>query len=210
MRGRSPQVIVGRLIEHGPAPYQFRSGQDRSYFVKVATSQGPRILWGTDLERALRTATTQPKIGDLIGARRVHREPVTLTQRQHDAQGHIISQTERPAYRTRWEVEKLKHFADRARLARRVRDQHADAREAVRAHPELKSAFLTLRAAEELAARRIVNPESRERFVALVREAMAKSVANGDPLPEVRLREKPKAPLPPHPAPRTRRDEPTR
>jgi hypothetical protein len=198
-------------LEHGAAPYRFRSGQDMSYFVKVATDRGPKILWGKDLRRALHVAVTRPQIGDLIGARRVSREPVTLRQRQRDTQGRVVSQTERTAHRTRWELEKLKHFADRARLARRVRDQHTDTRETVRAHPELKSAFLTLRAAEEVAARRIANPQDRERFVALVREAMANSVANGDPLPEVRLRESPKMPsTPPGPAPRLRRDRSSR
>ena len=167
MRSRDRPIVVGRLVEHGRAPYRFRVGQDLSYFVKLVTSDGMSILWGQDLARALRTAVTRPQIGDLVGARRVSREAVTLTRREHDTRGNIVRETEHPAYRTRWELEKVKHFTDRARLARLVRDRQIDARDAVRAHPELKSAFLTLRAAEAIAARRILDPRDRARFVAL-------------------------------------------
>lgn len=211
MRARSPQLIIGRLIEHGSAPYQFRPNEALSYFVKLATSRGQKVLWGVDLGRALNAAVTRPRIGDLVGARRVHREAVTLTRRGPDGQAPAAGGVDRQTYRTRWELERLKHFADRARLARRVRDEHADVRESVRAHPELKSTFLTLRSAEAIAARRIANPKDRERFIALVREAMASSIAHGSPLPDARLREKTKEPPhPPGPAPRAPRDEPTR
>jgi hypothetical protein len=45
--------------------------------------------------------------------------------------------------------------------------------------------------AAELAAKRFRDPEDRERFVAKVRSALADSVARGEPLPPVRLRERP-------------------
>ena len=211
MRSRDRPIVVGRLVEHGRAPYRFRVGQDLSYFVKLVTSDGMSILWGQDLARALRTAVTRPQIGDLVGARRVSREGVTLTRREHDTRGKIVRETEHPAYRTRWELEKVKHFTDRARLARLVRDRQIDARAAVREHPELKSAFLTLRAAEAIAARRIPDPRDRARFVALIREAMGDSVARGEPLPDMRLRERLKAtPQDPEPVPRRQRDDPVR
>jgi hypothetical protein len=72
-----------------------------------------------------------------------------------------------------------------------VRDEYADVRAAVRAHPELRSAFLSVRAAEEFAARRIADPEDRERFLDLVRGALAGSIQKGEPLPSVRLRTAP-------------------
>ena len=211
VRSRDRPIVVGRLVEHGRAPYRFRVGQDLSYFVKLVTSDGMNILWGQDLARALRTAVTRPQIGDLVGARRVSREAVTLTRRERDTRGSIVRETEHPAYRTRWELEKVKHFTDRARLARLVRDRQIDARAAVREHPELKSAFLTLRAAEAIAARRIPDPRDRARFVALIREAMGNSVARGEPLPDLRLREKPRtAAQEPEPVPRRQRDDPVR
>ncbi len=202
MQRRANPLIVGRLLEHGPASYQFRQGESASYYLKVATRAGVRLLWGKDLERAVRAGRTRPNIGEMIGARRVSREPVTVKQ----AAGHADKHT----HRTRWEVEKVQHFAERIRLARQVRDRHTDAREAVRRHPELVSTFLTLRGAEHIAARRIAHPQDRVKFLALVREAMANSVAHGDPIPDVRLKDPPAQKDSEQRNPRRQRDDTTR
>jgi putative DNA primase/helicase len=198
---RGNQLIVGRLLEHGTANYEFRSDQDPSYYLKLLTNRGERLLWGKGLEKALNTAQTQPKTGDVVGARRVGRQAVSISKPE---------QAPKTKFRTTWEVEKASFFAERARRARLVRDGQTDVRETVRAHPELKSTFLSLRSAEELAAQRIANPEDRARFLSLVREAIAGSINRGEPLPEVRLRERSKTaqetPIPRPP----KRDEPTR
>ena len=183
--------MIGRLKDHGPANYQFRRDEDPSYYVRLLTSRGERTLWGKDLERALRDGETRPKPGDLIGARRIGRDAVTVTARQRDAEGRVIAQEEHHAHRTRWVLEKVTFFAERARLARRLRDEQADLREAVRERPELRSTFLSVRAAEEFAARRIADPRDRERFLELVRGAIASSIQRGEPLPSVSLRASP-------------------
>jgi hypothetical protein len=204
------QLLIGRLNDYGAANYQFRAKEDPSYYVKLLTSRGERILWGKDLQRAVTEGATRPQIGDLIGARRIAREAVTLTSRQRDAEGRVIAQEERHAHRTRWVVEKVTFFAERARLARRLRDEQADIRELVRAHPELKSTFLSVRAAEEFAAKRISNPEDRVRFLELVRGAMAGSIRKGEPLPSTSLRTRSQEPSGP-PRPGTpKREDPTR
>ena len=41
---RSGQLLIGRLKEHGAAKYQFRAKEDASYYVKLLTSRGERIL----------------------------------------------------------------------------------------------------------------------------------------------------------------------
>ena len=152
---------MGRLTEHGRANYQFRTDENASYYLKLLTSRGAKTLWGKDLERALHSGETRPKVGDLIGARRVGREAVTVTARRRVADGRIVTEEAHHAHRTRWVVEKVQFFAERARLARRLRDEQADVRETVRAHPELKSSFLSVRAAEDFAARRIADPKDR-------------------------------------------------
>jgi hypothetical protein len=200
---------VGRLKAFGRANYQFRADQDASYYVRVLTSRGERTLWGKDLERALHDGETQPKLGDLIGARRVSREAVTVTTRQRDADGRVVRQEEHHAHRTRWVVEKVQFFAARARLARQVLDEHTDARASVRAHPELRSAFISLRGAEEFAARRFPDPQERQRFLEGIRAAMGASIQKGEPLPSVRLRDRPERAAP-TPGQRPKRDEPTR
>src|SRR6185312_9350166 len=210
-RARGGQLLVGRLTEHGQAPYQFRSGEDLSYYVKLLTSRGERTLWGKDLERAILASETRPKVGDLVGARRVGRRAVTITARERDSEGRVVRQEEHHAHRTRWVVEKVQFFAERARLARQVRDEQADARESVRAHPELKSTFLSLRAAEAFAAQRIADPNDRARFLDLVRSAMAGSIRKGEPLPSVRIRDQRARSEAKPPAVSTpKREEPTR
>jgi hypothetical protein len=208
---RSGQLLIGRLKEHGPANYQFRAKEDASYYLKLLTSRGERILWGKDIERAVKDGETKPKVGDLVGARRVRREGVTITHRERDREGRVISQEERHAHRTRWVVEKVTFFAERARLARRLRDDQLDVRESVRAHPELKSTFLSVRAAEEFAARRIADPKDRERFLELVRGAMAGSIQKGEPLPSAPLRNRPERVTTEAPKSKDpKREEPTR
>ena len=87
-RGRrrgSGELIIGKLKDHGAANYQFRAREEPSYYVKLMTSRGERILWGKDLKRALAEGETRPKTGELVGARRVAREAVTVTSRRLDA-----------------------------------------------------------------------------------------------------------------------------
>jgi hypothetical protein len=195
------ELISGRLLGHGPARYEFRSDQDPSYFVKILTDEGERMLWGKGLERALTQGKTLPQAGDMIAARRVGRQPVWVTTPGHAPE---------KRYRTDWEVEKASFFVERARRARLVRDRQTDMQATVRAHPELKSTFLSIHSAAEVASRRIANPQDRERFLSLVRRDLAGSVNRGEPSPDVRLREGPQrkdaAPTPPTP----NRDEPTR
>jgi hypothetical protein len=204
--------MIGRLKDHGPANYQFRRDEDPSYYVRILTSRGERTLWGKDLERALRDGETRPKPGDLIGARRIGRDAVTVTARQRDAEGRVVAQEEHHAHRTRWVVEKVTFFAERARLARRLRDEQIDVREAVRERPKLRSTFLSMRAAETFAAQRIGDPKDRERFLELVRGAIASSIQKGEALPSVALRSSaPRKTLTgAKPAPDPEREDPTR
>jgi hypothetical protein len=174
------RLIVGRLEAHGPAKYHFRPDQSASYFLKVITSRGTRILWGKDLERAIAQSRTQPKIGSHIGVRRTGYETFAIPE---GAGACIVK-------RNLWMIESAQFFAERAQLARRVRDAHADARTTTKSHPELVSTFLSLRGAQAIAERRIADPKDRERFLALVREAMAKSIKAGKPLPDIRLRDR--------------------
>jgi hypothetical protein len=187
------RLIVGRLEAHGPANYRFRADQSPSYFLKVATNRGRQILWGKDLARAIAESRTQPKIGSIIGVRRTGYETFSIPERTRDATGRTI-ETDRVVKRNRWMVESAQFFAERAQLARRVRDAHADARATTKSHPELVSTYLSLRGAQAIAERRIVDPKDRARFLSLVREAMAKSIKNGEPLPAVRLHDRSKRP----------------
>ena len=203
------RLIVGRLESHGSANYQFRAEESPSYYLKVITNRGVEVLWGKDLARALSESRAQPRIGSIIGVRRSGFETITLPERR-DAVGHV-TEPKRQVRRNQWVVENPEFFTERARLARRVRDAQQEARNAVKSHPELASTYLSLRGAKEIAERRIADPKDRERFLSLVREALANSIKNGEPLPAIRLRERPQeVKKEARPTPIPRRDEPTR
>jgi hypothetical protein len=49
----SHRFHVGELLAHGKAPYRFEQGQAPNYFVRIQSEQGPLLVWGQDLERAI-------------------------------------------------------------------------------------------------------------------------------------------------------------
>jgi hypothetical protein len=182
-------LLVGKLLDHGRDTYRFDPREPMSYFVEIETAQRKRTIWGKDLERALRESLTQPKIGDEIGMRRTGADRVTVHRKERGDNGEVIAEREVGAERARWVLEKREFFESRAAAASVLRNPTVDRRQAVRNHPELVGTYLQLRAAE-LAAKRIRDPEDQKKFVALVRQALADSVARGEPLQPVRLRER--------------------
>lgn len=203
---RSP--IVGRLQRHGVAPYQFRRHEELSYYVDLIVLGEQKRLWGKDLKRALEHAETKPQIGDVVGVQLVARRAFTVTHRRRDETGRVVAQSEREAHRNEWKIEKVQYFSARARAARLARDEQRDRARALAERPELKSTFLSLRAAVALAEQRLPDPADRERFLNLVQEAIQRSQHKKEPVPAPPLRER--ATDAPSPAPARKRDDPVR
>lgn len=68
---------VGKLVEHGVAPYEHKAGNRGSYFVTLENDRGQKhTVWGVDLERAMKEAA--PEIGDRIGLEHRGSETVRL------------------------------------------------------------------------------------------------------------------------------------
>ena len=61
-------LITGRLVGHGAAPYQFRTDQNLSYYVKLQTDRGERLLSGKDLERAVKSSASHVGLGNMEAA----------------------------------------------------------------------------------------------------------------------------------------------
>lgn len=182
-----PRQHRGRLIDHGVAAYQHDPHEPMSYFVKIETERGEKEIWGVDLERAFRESLSRPKMGDDIVLRAVKREPVTVKSRLSRSD-EVDAPQEVAAHRNRWIVEKKEFLEAREKAAQVLRDPSVAPAKGSRDHPELLGAYLQVHAAE-LAAQQIRDPQDREKFVALVRSALADSVARGEALPAVRLRE---------------------
>ncbi|MFC4311690.1 hypothetical protein ACFPN2_21570 [Steroidobacter flavus] len=183
-------LIVGRLQRHGVAPYQFRRDQELSYYVDLIVVGQKKRLWGKDLKRALEQAQTKPSVGDVVGVQLVSRREFNVTDQVRDADGRVISRTTREAHRNEWKIEKVQYFSYRARAARLARDAQRERARAIAEHPELKSTFLTLRAAQALAEARLPDAADRERFVKLVEEAIRESSLAGEPVRAPRVRER--------------------
>ena len=188
-RGGSGRMISGRLKDHGRANYQFEPHGSPSYYVKILSSRGMETLWGVDFERAIAKSQTQPKIGDMIGARRLGSEVVTVPARDGDP----TTAQQRTFRRARWVVEDIKFFADSIRSARREREARLADATAMRERPELRSAFISLHVAEEFAERNIRDPRDRVLFVERVKAVMALSLKPSAPAqaPPTRRREDP-------------------
>jgi len=183
------ELLTGRLIEHGRATYQQDPRQPMSYYAKLETERGVRVIWGVDLERAFKESITQPKVGDLVGLQSPRRESVKVQATAVSDDGRVVGQKDIETHRNRWVVEKQEFFAARRKAAAAVRDASALPSKTVKENPELVGTYLQIRAAE-LAAKKIKDPKDRQRFVASVRTALAESVGRGEPLPRVKLRER--------------------
>jgi hypothetical protein len=188
-------LVLGTLIEHGRAPYQHDPHAAVSYFVKLETARGARLLWGVDLERAVRESLSQPQVGDHVGLRSLRKDAVTVNTATRDENGEITGEQKVARHRNRWVIEKKEFFDARAEAARDVRNPTVKPQEAARKSPELVGTYMTMHAAE-IAAKRFPNAQDRALFVAAVRARLADSVARGEALPTVRLRERAKARTP--------------
>ena len=181
-------LLTGRLVDHGRATYNHDPKAAMSYFVKIETPRGDRMVWGVDLERAFKESLTKPEAGDEVGLRTVRIDAVKVRQQAHNEAGQVVER-DLETHRNRWVIEKRPFFEARAEAARAVRDPSIDAKQAVKKHPELVGTLLQVKYAE-LAAKSIRDPQDRALFVSKVRSALADSVARGEPLPAVRLRER--------------------
>lgn len=205
-RAAPAPLRAGRLLDHGRAPYKQDSKAAMSYFVKLKTVRGDEVIWGVDLERAFKESLTKPERGDEVGLRSIRRDPVTVRVAMRDEAGVLTGEGSAQKVRNRWVIEKLEFFESRAAAARTVLDASVTPKQGTVNHPELVGTYLQVHAAQ-LASRMIRDPQDRARFVATVRAMLADSVARGEPLPAVRLRERAKARTP---EPREREPEAAR
>jgi Large polyvalent protein-associated domain 7 len=194
---RRDELLTGRLIDHGPAPYRHDPHESMSYFVKLETSRGERTIWGVDLERAFKESLTKPQAGAEVGIRAVRQESVKVRTQKRDPKGKLI-EGNLDTHRNRWIIEERRLFDARAEAAQTLLDTSITPKQAVTQHPELVGTYLQVHAAE-LAAKRFRDTQDRARFVETVRSALAESVARGEPLPAVRLRERAEARAPHRP-----------
>lgn len=91
----SSATIIGVLLEHGEAPYNFDESKNANYFVKIRDASGAdKVHWGLDFARALPAAGVN--VGDTIALENLGKQPFTVP----DAAG-----GEKTVERQAWRVE---------------------------------------------------------------------------------------------------------
>lgn len=96
------EAVTGKLIEHGKAKYQHDPDEKDSYYVKLQTTKGEKVIWGKDLERAMADSKVKP--GDRVLMELKGSEPVTVEANKRDDQGKVIGKEEISSHLNKWEV----------------------------------------------------------------------------------------------------------
>jgi len=104
-RFQGERIVVGTVVDYGIDHFKHDVQKDKSYFVKVATPQGEREIWGVDLARACEQR--EVKRGDAIALVQRAHEPVTVTVPVRDSFAASIGTASQPATRNRWDIIKL-------------------------------------------------------------------------------------------------------
>jgi hypothetical protein len=100
----TPRRYVGELREHGGAPYQHNPARSDSYYVVFRDDAGiDQVVWGVDLQRAVREANAQ--IGQQVTLENLGKRLVVVRTPIVDHEGRVIGDEEKDVYRNTWQVE---------------------------------------------------------------------------------------------------------
>jgi len=112
-RLQGERLVVGRIVEHGKAPYGHDEKAEQSYVVKLATAKGAKEVWGVDLARAMEQSGA--KRGDAVALIQRAQERVTVQSPVKNEAGEVVGMAPQPATRNKWEVLNLQTIGVEAR-----------------------------------------------------------------------------------------------
>lgn len=112
-RFQNGRVYVGKVLEHGAAPYEHNKDNKRSYYVKLETKDGERTVWGVDLQRALDEGKTN--VGDEVMLANRGRQQVTVKVKDRDEDGKVTGDREITTHRNSWEVKNVEAMREEVR-----------------------------------------------------------------------------------------------
>lgn len=116
------RAYTGRVLEHGPAPFNNDPKEKQNYFVKLATDKGDKTVWGVDLKRAM--SEGKVKAGDNVKLEYQGTTPVTVEANKRDKAGKVIGKEEIETNRNQWNVQK----SDKAKVAEAVASAFIDSK----------------------------------------------------------------------------------
>ncbi len=103
-RFQENRVYVGKVLKHGEAPYGNDPKKDISYYVKLQTENGEKIVWGADLKRAVDEGNV--KDGDEVALAYQGRHQDTVKVKERDEQGKVIGESKVMTNRITWGMRK--------------------------------------------------------------------------------------------------------
>ncbi|EKT5324219.1 hypothetical protein QER90_004501 [Salmonella enterica] len=90
--------LTGTLLEHGAAPYNFRKDESHSYYARLRTAEGERVVWGIGLRAAIADAGLNTS--DLVTLQMTGKETVTVDVKQKGEDGKpLLDGKGQPIYR---------------------------------------------------------------------------------------------------------------
>ena len=108
------RTYVGKVIEHGQAPFEQDPDKSLSYFVRLETDRGERVVWGKDLARALEEG--KARNGDTVALQYKGAQTVVVDDHVRNAEG-IIKTRQKETQRNKWEVTNLERLNTHQRQA---------------------------------------------------------------------------------------------
>lgn len=185
--------IVGKVVEHGEAKYNFDKDENPSYYVKLATKDGEKTVWGVDLQRALKDAGA--KAGSEVRLENLGKQAVAVVGTIRDDKNKVVGRGPIDSHRNEWKAtilrETEKVLSQGEKMAKAFLDA-SNARQrstAVKEFPQLGQAFALLATFEAgLAKPGLSKSESRD-FTDQFKDVVASRLERGKPLPTVEVRD---------------------
>lgn len=136
------RAYAGRVLEHCAANFNHDPKEKPNYFVKLATNQGEKTVWGVDLKRSM--SEGKVKAGDDVKLEYRGNTPVTVEALKRDKAGNVIGKEEITTNRNQWDVQK----SDKAKVAEAVASAFIDSKVKDPAQREALKAAVGARMAE--------------------------------------------------------------
>jgi hypothetical protein len=81
--------MYGLLTDFGASPFEFDNSNSKSFYVKLTTSIGEKIIWGVGLKDALNKSNC--KVGDNVSVIHNGKEPVNVPITKKDESGKKVT-----------------------------------------------------------------------------------------------------------------------
>lgn len=100
---RKSTAAYGKLLEHGPARYEFDKDNSESYFIKLEKLNGEKsTIWGVELGEALKKSGKN--IGDIIQINHKGKEAVEVEYPIRNEQKEVIGSEKKMVDKNLWEI----------------------------------------------------------------------------------------------------------